>query len=829
MEKRQEHRSRIIYIILIIYGCMGLASCNVDKYVQGDQRVLHKNKIEMSMADSSAVTSEIKDALANASQYYLQKPNRKIAFLPLKRMVYCIPNPNDSSFWGKLWHKVGEPPVIYNRRAAIQTAAQLNTLLKTKGSFNSTVTVDTNHRGNAFVDVTYKVVASRRKTIDEVVFRSRQEDINALLQQWKEESLLKVGDYYDQDLLTQEQQRIVNNLKNQGYYYANNEMVHFLVDTTYDDKKMGILLIVRIPQNAEGKEGNSVLHKYHIGDIYIYPNVSTALAPRERLFDTLVYQYKHLRGFSDLYFIHKGDISPSPKAISRQLFIFPGMPYRTQISSNTSNSLLGLHNFKYVDISFEESPKSSDSLHLLDARIRLLNSRRHRVSLSFELTNASDLGTSSNEDNFLTSGNLGIGTTLGYENNNLFGGAERFSLKGDLVFDFPKKVFSSKSNTFYDIFANFESDVTASLDLPSFVAPFGSNIVWQSIKPHTLIQLGYDYIFRNIKVPINDEDLGTTYSDIQLERVRWGGSFGYTWNHNNNIQHKFLPINLSFSKIISGDQYYIHLAELTHDIQFAYQTLDFVLLNTHYEFTYTNQNLSKRQNFAYLHFSVETAGNLLNGVANLMGRNPSRYENEDGIEFSQYFRLEGEFKQYLYHGDKSTLVLRALGGFALPYGQSVTVPYEKMFSGGGSTTMRGWALRHLGPGLSTNIFSNYALGIAPIQLVFNIEERFPLFGIFEGALFTDIGNVWDWDDWGINTYANVLPENNNYTFNPMSILQGLAVDAGFGLRAKISVITVRLDLALPFYDPNYEEGKRWFAKHWDWDILALNFGINYPF
>ena len=66
MEKRQEHRSRIIYIILIIYACMGLASCNVDKYVQGDQRVLYKNKIEMSMADSSAVTSEIKDALANA-------------------------------------------------------------------------------------------------------------------------------------------------------------------------------------------------------------------------------------------------------------------------------------------------------------------------------------------------------------------------------------------------------------------------------------------------------------------------------------------------------------------------------------------------------------------------------------------------------------------------------------------------------------------------------------------------------------------------------------------------------------------------------------------
>jgi len=781
------------------------------------------------MADSSSVTSEIRSALSNAPQYYLQKPNKEILFLPLKRMLYCIPNPDDSSFWGRLWHKTGEQPVIYDRRAAAQTAAQLNTLLKTKGSFNSTVTVDTSHKGSSFVDVTYKVVASHRKTIDEVVFNSRQQDINALLQQWKNESLLKVGDYYDQELMIQEQQRIVNNLKGQGYYYANKEMVHFLVDTTYNSKSMGILLIVRIPQNAEGKTGNNVLHKYHIGDIYIYPNVSTALATRENQFDTLIYPYKHLRGTSDLKFIHKDEITPSPKAISRQLFIFPGMPYRPQISSNTSNSLLGLHNFKYVDISFEESPQSTDSLKLLDARIRLLNSRRHRVSLSFELTNASDFGASSDEDNFFTSGNLGIGTSVGYENSNLFGGAEQFSLKGGLIFDFPKKVFSSQANSFYDVFSNFESDITASLDLPSFVAPFASNIVWQTFKPHTLFQISTNYLFRNISVPYTDIEGNTIYEDIQLERLRIGGSFGYTWNQGNNIQHKFMPINLSYSKIISGDEYYYHLSELTHDIQFLYQTLDFVLLNTHYEYTYTNQDISKRKNFKYLHFSVETAGNLLNGVANLLGRD-SQSDTTEGTEFSQYFKLEGEFKQYFYLGEKNTLVLRALGGFVLPYGQSSFVPYEKMFTGGGPTTMRGWALRHLGPGQDDLTFSDYALGIAPIQLVFNIEERFPLFGIFEGAVFTDIGNVWNWADWGVNTYADTyFDETYQYTFNPMTILKGMAVDAGIGIRAKISVITLRLDLALPLYDPNYEEGKRWFTKHWDWDILALNFGINYPF
>lgn len=820
---------RIAAIILLITVLLGFSSCNVDKYLQNDQRILRNNSIDITMADSTSVTSEIRSALSNASQYYIQKPNKKILFIPFNRILYCIPTPEDSSFWGKLWHKAGKPPVIYDSRDAYKTAAQLNTLLKTKGSFNSIVKVDTSHRGKSYVDVTYRVIASHRYTIDEVRYRCLQQDINDLLQQWKADSYLKAGDYYDQDLMTLEQQRIVDLLKSQGYYHATKEMVHFLVDTTYIPMKMGILLSVRIPQNAEGKEGNNVLHKYYIGDIYIYPNVSTALSPLNYQFDTLLYQYRHLRGLSDLYFIHTDKITPSPKAISRSLFVFPGMPYRPQISSNTSNSLLGLHNFKYVDISFVESPRSSDTLKLLDTRIRLLNSSRHRVSLSFELTNSSDLGTSSGHGNIITSGNLGLGTSVGYENSNLFGDAERFNLSGGLTFDFPKKVFSSKATTFYDIFSNFEGDVTASLDLPSFLAPFAAELVWQSFKPHTLVQLSYNYLFRSLSVPVTDPFGATTATDIQLERVRLGESFGYSWNQGRKIHHVLLPLNLSYSRLISGEEYYRHLSELTHDRQFLYQTRDFVLLNTHYEFTYTDQDLSKRGNFSYYHFSVETAGNVLNGIANLIGKSHSVNSNGKRIEFSQYFRFESEYKKYFYLGQNNTLVLRLLGGFALPYGKSAEVPYEKMFTGGGPTSMRGWSLRHLGPGQRNPDSANYIWGVAPIQLVFNIEERFPLFGIFEGAVFADLGNVWEWQSWGVNTRHNSSRQVQNYKFEPLEILKGFALDAGLGLRAKISVITLRLDLALPIYDPNYGPDQRWFNTHWAWNILALNFGINYPF
>lgn len=822
--------NRITHAAVAAFLLLAAASCNVDKYLHDGQRVLRKNSVSIAMADSTAVPAEIRAALADAPKYYHQKPNKKLLFFPLNRWIYCIPAPTDSTLWGKMWHNAGDPPVVYDRGAAARTAAQLETLLKTKGCFNSTVTVDTAHRRKTLVEVTYNITASPRKSVDEIAFYCRQPDIHSLLQQWKGESLIKVGDYYDQDLMTREQKRIVTNLKRQGYYYANDEMVHFLVDTTYDSRKMGILLMVRIPQDAEGRSGNNTLHRYFVGDIYVFPNVSTAPNAADSHFDTLVYPFRHLRGSSDLNFIYKDEIVPSPKAISQTLLIFPGMPYRPQIATNTSNALLGLHNFKFVDISFTESPRSSDTLRLLDARIRLLNSRRHRVSLSFELTNASDFG-SSDGDNFITSGNLGLGTSVGYENNNTFGGAERFSLQGGLLLDFPKKVFFSEAATFYDIFSNFESDVTASLDLPKMLAPFAGNIVWQKSRPHTLVQLNYNYLFRSLRMPADGSAPNAPYNDIQLERLRLGASFGYTYTPRSNTKHTFLPFNLSFSKIISGDAYYLHLAELTRDIQFLYQIRDFVLLNTHYEYTYTNQDIARRKDFSYVHFSVETAGNLLNGAANLLGHGAAADADPlDQIEFSQYFRMDGEFKRYCYHGRGNTLVVRLLGGFALPYGQSEYVPYEKMFTGGGPTTMRGWTLRHLGPGQENQSHTDYALGVAPIQLVCNIEERFPLFGIFEGAVFADMGNVWEWRDWGVNTTRNSTdPAPDDCRFRPTEILKGVALDAGIGLRAKVSVITLRLDLAVPMYDPNCASGQRWISRRWDWNSLALNFGINYPF
>ncbi|MBO7577127.1 MAG: BamA/TamA family outer membrane protein [Bacteroidales bacterium] len=801
-------------LLTMVAGTLIVCSCSVGKYLPEGGKLLQHNQLNATMTDGSEVTPEVKRALSGASQFFYQQPNKRLLFMPMGLWLYCTTNPDDSSGWANFWRNQGEPPVVYNQMAAQQTAQQLQTLMKTKGCFNSTVTVDTIHEGEDGVTVRYNVKASLRRKIDEVGFFSRQPDLDSLLKQWSVESLLKEGSYYDQDLMTAEQTRIATNLKNEGYYHASREMIRFYVDTNYDPELLSVMVTARMERRWEGDSAVDVpLQKYHLDKVYLYPNVSSAEGQQARL-DTLVYSYEGRLGMHDYYFVHNGIISPKPRTICQSLYLYGGQQFRPRAVSASTQSLLGLHNYKYVDISFEESPASSDSNRLLNARIRMLNNTRHRLSLSLELTNTSDFGKSGN---LFTSGNLGVGTTLGYQNNNLFGGAEMLNVEGNLLIDLPKNVFGSKTSDFYQTFSAFEAGFGTTLDLPSFVLPFSNYLKMSFNRPHTLVGLNANYLFRKMIIP--KVEGFSEQTDETLEQVRVGASFGYSWTHRRRHQHKLLPMNLSFAHLISGDLYYLYLFNQTNDLKFLFMIYDYVLLNTHYEYTFTDQTVGVRSDFDYVHISLETAGNVLNMISIITGYT-DRVGDDRPLEFYQYVRFETEYKRYIYFGKKSTLVLRALAGLGLPYGHSVGLPYEKMFVGGGPTTMRGWSLRRLGTGLLRTSEVEYALGLGEVQVVANVETRFPLVGIFEGAVFCDAGNVWNYTDWGLSPRS---------TFNVKELLQGVAWDAGLGLRLVLPIMVLRLDVALPLYDPGYREGMRWLNKHWSWKKVVLNLGINYPF
>ncbi len=781
-----------------------MASCSADKYLGEGESLLFHTEQTVVMADSSEVTPEVTDALKRSQNYYLQRQNSKgfgIKNMPVGMWIYCIASPSDSSFWGRYWRNLGQAPVIYDEGKAQRTAQQLQRLLETKGCFNSSVTFDTTEIDGRKISIAYRITATHRYLIDDINYFCDNDTILRLLDQWREASPLQPGNAYDQEKIAAERTRLVSNLREEGYYHASPENVTFVVDTTYHTRKLSIDVHV---------DGHN-LSVYHINNIYIYPNSNAGIRSSDSKYDTLIYNYAGINRAFDYQFIYDKPMTLHPLTISRSMMLFPGMTYRPRYINNTYNSLLNLRNFKYINVEFSESPFSTDSLPLVDAHVRLINTTQQKISLSLELTNASPIGTQ-DSGNFLSNGNLGIETSLEYQHKNLFGGAELLKVKGSLLLELPKLIFSGSSGGFYDSFSAFEVGLDASLDMPEFLLPFSSLIAWQRTRPHTLISLGGSYQYRH-----------------WFERILANTAFAYTWSqrlgtgmsNTQSAQHQLTPIEFTFVRILNIDDAFANRLRSLNDLRMNYQYSSHFIMDARYDYAYSNQQYGLRRNFSLFRFSVESAGNLLSGISHLVdgGADSNNVRQFLGVPFSQYARVTGEFTRYLYHGSRNTFVARALVGIGIPYGNSLAMPYEKGFFGGGPTTMRAWQLRRLGPG-SYSSGDNMLERIGDLQLVVNLEERFPIAGIFEGAVFADMGNVW---------LYNTSDQYPGGELKWGDILEEIAVGIGLGLRVNVSVATLRLDFAIPLYDPGYETSARWRPSHWTFSQLVTNFGINYPF
>ncbi|MGX8713311.1 MAG: BamA/TamA family outer membrane protein [bacterium] len=790
--------------LIFLFSFLILTSCHTYRYIPEGEHLLYNTEQKMEMADGSPVTSQVKDALKKANNYYLQRRNSRvlgIKRLPVSMWFYGIASPNDSSFWGNYWRRFGQAPVIYDEEKSRRTAQQLQGLLETKGCFNSTVTFDTMAMKGKKITIGYHISATPRYIVDEVNYRTSNDTVLRLLNKWQESSPLQTGDPYDQEILAAERTRIATNLREEGYYLASPEIVSFLVDTNYPDRRLIIDVVV----------DSRKLQVFHINNIFIYPNSTAGLREKTSAFDTTIYHYQLGNRDIDYTFIYDKPMTIRPSTISRSMILFPGMVFRPRFISRTYNSLLNLRNFKYINIEFNESPSSSDSAALVDAHVRLINSTQQKISLSLELTNASPIGTQES-GNFLSNGNLGAETSIEYQHKNIFGGAELLTVKGSFLLELPKLIFKRASGGFYDNFSAFEVGLDASLDMPVFLLPFASRIAQQRTRPHTLVSLGGSYQYR-----------------YWYERILANTSFGYTWSTSvrpalggatGRSQHQILPIELTYVRILNLDDDFATRIRSVSDLRMQYQYSSHFIMDARYDYTYTNQQIGTRNNFSFLHFSLESAGNLLYSLTNLLD---SYTDSNDvrhfiGVPFAQYVRANAELSRYLYHGG-ATFVARALLGIGVPYGNSVSMPYEKSFFGGGPTTMRAWQLRYLGPG-SYISGTDMLERVGDLQFVLNLEERFPIASIFEGALFSDIGNVW---------LLNASDQYPGGEFRWNSFLREMAVGIGLGLRINVSIATLRLDFAIPLYDPGYEQSLRWRPPHWQFSQLVTNFGINYPF
>lgn len=511
---------------------------------------------------------------------------------------------------------------------------------------------------------------------------------------------------------------------------------------------------------------------YSINDIFIYPNY--------KINDSLSLRKDSAVVYGDFHVIDPDQMF-KPSVFERAMFFRQGDVYNRTDHNLSLNRLVNLGTFRFVKNKFVEVDSLEDPR--LDVYYQL--TPYQRKSIRAEVT------ARSNSANF-----NGSEFTLSWKNRNTFRGAELLTVSAYVSTDVQ---VSAASRSFNNI---FRYGAEANLSIPRFISPFKlqSN---SAFVPRTRIQLGYDFLNR----PQN----------YTLTSFRT--SFGYSWKESANKEHQLNVLAVNYVQPTNVSKSYDSLAALNPTLRHTIEKQ--FIIGPNYNFNFTNSAETNKRHTFYYNGNMDISGSIP-GLNNLIK-----------TQFSQYFRLDNDFRHYLKIGAGSQLATRLIAGYGHSYGNSRSLPYVKQFFIGGTNSLRGFRARTLGPGTyrDPNIEAGEIAAdqSGDIKLEFNTEYRPKIAGIVKGAVFIDAGNIWlQREETGPLARPGVKFSKD--------FLKELAVDAGVGLRFDLTFLVLRTDLAFPIRKPWLPEGERLVLsdvnladRKWRKDNLIFNLAIGYPF
>ncbi|MEI7980776.1 MAG: BamA/TamA family outer membrane protein, partial [Bacteroidota bacterium] len=490
------------------------------------------------------------------------------------------------------------------------------------------------------------------------------------------------------------------------------------------------------------------------------------------------------------YFLYRNKFKVKPRTIAQSIFISPGSNYNLLDVSQSYTQLSGLQVFKYINLQFLESPDPSPlrvpGQGILDCKVELSRSPAQSFTVTTDGTNSG--------------GAFGIQGNFGYQNRNIFRGAQNFRIN----FSGSLQMQASGGSDGSQFFNTIELGVNAALTFPQFLIPIKPETMPKNFKPKTTISVGYNF-----------------QHQIDYDRHISNMAFGYSWMQNETIKHVLNPIEISLVKVYT-DAYFDSLLNSQPDQRLKNQYTDHMVAGLKYSFTFSNQKINKVKDFFYIRTNFETGGNLLYAIDKIfkIPKNDSGGYTIFGLPYSQYVRPDIDFRYYNILGNNFSFVYRFYGGIGIPYGNSSVLPFEKAFFAGGANGMRGWKMYYLGPGSYHSDVENTFNQIGDIQLEANVEYRFPIYHWMRGALFMDAGNIW------LLKEAVDLP-GGKFIFP--DFINQIAIDAGFGIRLDFDFFIFRLDPAIPLRVPWYPANDRWYFSKMQFKDIIWNFGIGYPF
>ncbi len=755
-----------------------LESCSTTRKLSKDQALVHKVSVK-------GKKSTLKD---NSQAFIRQKPNKKILGIGWLKLYLGIHNAfdwkrdNRVSRWLK--NKVGEAPVIYDSAITQFSAQQMQAFYFNNGYFDAEVYADVKIKHKK-ARITYHINPQSAYKIRNIQYDIKDTNIRSIYFFNLQFSKIKLDDIFNQDLLQQERERIVKDIKNNGYFFFNREFIHFDIDTSINGHFVDLKVVIENPADKTS-------HPY-----YKINNVNIDIVdPENRVTEPNIYY----DSTSHYTFNDPSKIIKS-KVLKRMIFLDQNSLYKDEDLELTYNRLGDLKIFRFINIDFEVD--STDSTKI-NSRITLTQGKRR--------------GTQTEIEGFVASENIGSSANLLYTDRNIFRGAEvlEFRIKAGLE----TQAFIDENAQNIPIFNSRESNTSLSVTFPGFLFFRDKKTFGLYSSPKT--RVGINYITER-----RPEYLRRTFT----------GALTYDWKQNQYLTHSFTPYSINFVRSELSDEALTLLNNL--DNQFIKESFEpHITQGIRYNLTFSNQVLNLKKDYIFFRLNLEVMGTGLYGISRILDDNISTegtYTYFD-LPYYNFTRPEIDLRYFNFIGQKSQLVYRFNTGAGFAYWNSDVLPFERQFFTGGSNSIRAFRARTVGPGGFSNIEAS-TLNLdqtGEMKIEGNIEYRFDILESFigsklKGATFIDIGNVWTISD---------VTVNKDGQFYWDKFYKQLAIGTGFGMRLDYSFLLFRLDLGLKLRDPRFAESDRWVIKNlnnsqWissnEYNFWNFNFGIGYPF
>ena len=862
--KHYKNSPQKYYKIISFATAVGLLyACSTTKKVPDGEFLLTKNKFEFE-DKKEFFDEELKD-------YVQQKPNKKqFLFMPLSLLLYNAANPKydtlfseyltypsemrnqklrDSLFikynmqssvgksllWDRILHNFGTPPVILDQTRTDKSAASIEKRMTYRGYWDSEVKfkydLDSTSKKAA---VTYFLKHNSPTNIKEYYYNIPDVGVKSLYQQNINETLVKSKKVLDQTVLEKEVTRINDIMRRSGYYKFNNgnDEVYFVADSLKDRKNVPLTLEIH-------KDSADTPYK-----VSTFGNIDVAIVDEASDFGrkTVKDSLRRIR-------FHKMNDNYKTNAIWRTVIVDNKSVYNQNQLDLTKRNILATNNFSILKA--KDSLRRGGTIKPNDSIVDVLYLLKPLPKYEIKI------GTDLNYSQFL---NWGLSPSADLTTRNVFRGAENLSTSVSGTFgrvvnprDLGSRIWA------------YELSAQASLSFPRLLLPFNYyKLIPKRYTPTSSIVLG-----------------ASVQNNIGLGRVNFNTGLNYFANVNDQSSHRLTLFNTLFSLTKNKDSYYDFfvnddaIRRTVFDDYFLYnpqlkqqfesgaltrdqvseqiigdlnyvatldakkasdligflgtlvnkdrQTQDVIISSFIYNFIYNEIGKKDYPNAFYFNGKMEVAGNipsLFNQKREDNGgvlRSPER--TIFGIPYAQFVKFDFDVRKYFKFNGNQTLVLRQFIGLGVPYGNSSSMPFVRSYFNGGANDIRAWvAFGGLGPGGSQvdERVRTYLMG--NIKLTTNLEYRIPFNDMYEGAIFTDIGNVWNTENNGFD---------DQFKFN--RFIREMGVGSGLGLRVNVAYITLRLDLAYKIYDPNKPDGEKWRFNQFQPLKPTLNIAFGYPF